>query len=184
MHETRQRRRQKGIFKAVNGERHTCLTNHFSVLENCMVGSTKDMLDSKAPQVTEETVSKPPTPKPADPTLSLTPSPTPPLTAKPDDSLYKLIHSTMFQRSTYIPIHVHTVDSNCPLAMKALIDTGATGQFINIEYVQANELWIYHLPRSLGVYNVNGTPNEAGRITEAGCITEAVDLIVKYKDHM
>src|SRR6266481_8634086 len=113
-------------------------------------------------------------PKPA----NLTPSPTPPPTSKPDDLLYKLICSTMFQRSTYIPIHVHTVDSNCPMVMEALIDTGATGQFIDIEYVRSNELWTYCLPHSLAVYNVDGTPNEAG------CITEAVDLVVHYKDHM
>ena len=42
------------------------LTNCFSVLENCTVGSTKDMLDSNALPVTEEVVSKSETPKPAD----------------------------------------------------------------------------------------------------------------------
>jgi len=41
-------------------------TNHFSVLENCMVGSTKDMLDSNVPPVTEEVVSKLETPEPTD----------------------------------------------------------------------------------------------------------------------
>ncbi len=83
----------------------------------------------------------------------------------------------MFRRSTYIPIHVHTVDSNHPMAMKALIDTGATGQFIDIEYVHSNELQTYRLPCLLAVYNVDGTPNEAGHITEA------IDLVVRYKDH-
>jgi len=85
------------------------------------------MLDSKSSPVNEEVVSKPPVPKLA--------KPTPSLTATSDDSLYKLICSTMFRRSTYILIHIHTVDSNYPLAMKALIDTGATGQFIDIEYI-------------------------------------------------
>src|SRR6266481_5787207 len=69
-------------------------------------------------------------PKPADPTLSPT--------AKPNDSLCKLIHLTMFQRSTYIPIHIHTVNSNYPMVVKALIDTGVTGQFIDVEYVRMN----------------------------------------------
>src|SRR6266481_2738605 len=100
-------------------------TNHFLVLENCTVGSTKDMLDSKVPPVTEEAVSKPPTSTLADsipsPILSSIPSPTLSSTAEPDDSLYKLIHSTLFRRSTYIPIHVHTVDSNHLMVMKALI---------------------------------------------------------------
>ena len=128
------------------------------------------MLDFKVPPVSEEAVSKPPMPKPA--------NSTPSLTTKPDDLLYKLICSTMFQRSTYIPIHIHTVDSNHPMVMKALIDTGATGQFIDVEYVRSNKLQTYHLPCLLAVYNVDGTPNEAG------CITEAVNLVVCYKDHM
>ena len=42
------------------------LTNHFSVLENCMVGSTKDMLDLNVPLMTEEVVSKSETPELAD----------------------------------------------------------------------------------------------------------------------
>ena len=33
-------------------------TNHFPVLENCTVGSTKDMLDSNVLPMTEEVVSK------------------------------------------------------------------------------------------------------------------------------
>ena len=43
-----------------------CSTNHFSVLENCTVGSTKDMLDSNVPPATEEVVLKSETPEPAD----------------------------------------------------------------------------------------------------------------------
>ena len=61
--------------------------------------------------------------------------------------------------------------------MKALIDMGATGEFIDIEFVWSHELRTYRLPRPITVYNVDGTPNESG------CITEAVDLVVRYKDH-
>ena len=61
------------------------------------------------------------------------------------------------------------------MVMKALIDTGATGQFIDIEYVHSNELQTYQVPSLLAVYNVDGTQNEAG------CITEAVDLVVATK---
>src|SRR6266481_4281547 len=64
------------------------------------------------------------------------------------------------------------------MAMNALIDTGATGQFIDVEYVRSKELCTYCLPHSIRVYNVDRTPNEAGHITEA------LDLVVRYKDHM
>ena len=58
------------------------------------------------------------------------------------------------------------------MAMNALIDCGATGQFIDIEYVRSYELHTYCLPCAILVYNVDGTPNEAGHITEA------IDLII------
>src|SRR6266481_9997461 len=135
-----------------------CPTNHFSVLENCTVGSTKDMSDSNIPPTTEKAASKPSTPELADPP-------------------YVLLCSATFQRSTYIPLHIHTVNSNLPMAMNMLIDTGATGQFINIEYIWSKELRTYCLPCSIRVYNVDGTPNEAGHITEA------LDLVIHYKDH-
>ena len=96
---------------AVNDTPH--LTNRFSVLENCTVGSTKDMLDSNVLPTTEEVVSKSETSKPAN-----TPSET-------KKRISELLQERVFQRSTYIPIPVHTVDSNRLLAMKPLIDCGA-----------------------------------------------------------
>jgi len=54
-----------------------------------------------------------------------------------------------------------------------LIYLGAMGKFIDIYYVQSNNLCTQHPP----IYNIDGTPNEAGYITEV------VDLIVKYKSH-
>ena len=84
-------------------------TNCFSVLENCTVGSTKDMLDSNMLPTTEEVVSKSEMSKPAN-TLS-----------KTEKRISELLQERVFQRSTYVPIQVHTVDSNCLLAMKALL---------------------------------------------------------------
>ena len=86
-----------------------------------MVGSTKDMLDSNILPATEEVVSKSETSK-----LAHTPSET-------EKRISELLQERVFQRSTYVPIQVHTVDSNRPLAMKALIDCGATAEFIDHE---------------------------------------------------
>ena len=61
--------------------------------------------------------------------------------------------------------------------MRALIDCGATGEFIDHEFVLAHELWTYQLPRPIGLYNADGSPNEIGKITEA------IDLVVQYKGH-
>jgi len=58
------------------------------------------------------------------------------------------------------------------MSIKALIDSGAMGLFIDIDYVQSNNLKTQHLPRVIPVYNVDRTPNEAGHITEV------IDLLV------
>ena len=128
-----------------------CLINHFTVLEACTVGSTKDMLDSNAPPETEEVVSKTKMPKLVD------------MWAEREKQILEDLQLKIFQRSTYISIQVHTVDSNCPLAMKALIDCSMTGEFINHEFIWAHELRTYHLLHPIGVYNVDRSPNEIGR---------------------
>ena len=69
------------------------------------------------------------------------------------------------------------VNSNHPLAMKALIDCGVTGEFIDHEFVQVHELQTYQLPHLIGLYNVDRSPNKIGKITEA------IDLVVQYKGH-
>ena len=140
-------------------------TNHFSVLESCTVGSTKDMLDSNVPLMTEEVVSKYEISKPAD-----TPS-------KTEKRISELLQERVFRRSTYIPIQVHTVDSNHPLAMKALIDCGAMAEFIDHKFVHAHELQMYPVPHPISLYNTDGLPNEIGKITEA------INLVIQYKRH-
>ena len=61
--------------------------------------------------------------------------------------------------------------------MKALIDCGATGEFIDHKFVRAHELQTYQLPRPIGLYNADSLPNEIWKITEA------INLIVQYKSH-
>ena len=78
--------------------------------------------------MTEEVVSKSKTPKLAD------------TQSEREKQILEALRNKIFWGSTYIPIQVHTVDSNCPLAMKPLIDCGVTGEFIDHEFVQAHEL--------------------------------------------
>ena len=76
-----------------------------------------------------------------------------------------------------LPLQIHTVGSNTPMLISALIDSGATGQFIDIDYVQLKNLCTQHLPRAFPVYNLDVTLNKVGYITEV------IDLIVQYGDH-
>ena len=138
----------------------TLLNQSFLVLENCMVGSTKDMLDLNTPPATEEVVSKSKMPELAD------------TQSKREKWILEALRNKIFWRSTYIPIQVHMVDSNCLQAMKALIECGMTGEFIDHKFVQAHKLRTYQLPRLIRLYNADGSPNKIGKITEA------IDLVV------
>src|SRR5882724_11342721 len=136
-------------------------TNRFSVLETSTVGSTKDMLTPPSP-VTLEPKTKLVVPKHPTPQLAETPL---------------LVRSATLRRGTDIPLHLNTVDSNTPMFVKALIYSGATGMFIDIEFVRSKNIQTHWLPRAIPVYNVDRTHNEAGHITEV------INLIVQYKDH-
>ena len=126
------------------------------------------MLDSNVPPSSEDVVSKSEAPKLAN------------TRSEREKRILEALQNKIFWRSTYIPIQVHrlhTVDSNCPLAMKALIDCGATGEFIDHEFVQAHELQTYQLPHPIRLYNTDRLPNEIRKITKA------IILIVQYKGH-
>ena len=82
-------RGERGFLDRSTGKDTPRSANLFSVLEKCMVESTKDMLDSKVPSETEEVVSNPPT-------------------LQPDDPPYILMCSMMLRRSTHIPLTIHT----------------------------------------------------------------------------
>ena len=58
-----------------------------------------------------------------------------------------------------------------------VVDSGATGRFIDRNYVKANRLTTRTLSVPIPVRNVDGTPNEAG------AIMEVVDLILRYENH-
>ena len=64
-----------------------------------------------------------------------------------------------------------------PLAVDSLLDSGATGMFINVEYVRTQKLQTHPLPCAISVYNIDETPNEAGSIKEE------VNLICTFGNH-
>ena len=63
-------------------------------------------------------------------------------------------------------------------SLDALVDSGATGRFIDQDYVKSNRLTTRTLSNPIPVRNVDGTPNG-----ETGYITEVFDLILRYKNH-
>jgi len=77
---------------------------------------------------------------------------------QPSYLILLLIHSMTLQRGTEIPLQIHAVGSNALLLVVTLIKSGATGKFIDIDYVWLNNLWTQHLPQAIPIYNIDGTP--------------------------
>jgi len=60
---------------------------------------------------------------------------------------------------------------------EAMVDTGSTRDFIDRDFVEKAKLPTRKLSQPIPVYNVDGTPNEAGSIDRV------VDVIMTYKGH-
>ena len=60
---------------------------------------------------------------------------------------------------------------------EAMVDTGATGDFIDQDFVTREKLPTRKLSQPIPVYNIDGTLNEAGSIREV------VDVIMTYEQH-
>jgi hypothetical protein len=81
------------------------------------------------------------------------------------------------RRSLTLKIELQTVDTGEVRSVTALLDSGATGMFIDREYVKTNRFTTRSLSRPIPLRNVDGTSNEAGDVTEV------VELVLKYKNH-
>ena len=88
-----------------------------------------------------------------------------------------LMRSISNRNSTELLIQLETTSSHHPIAVKALLDSGATGLFIDEDFVKAKNITTNRLPRAIPVYNIDGTLNQHGSVRET------VELILRYKDH-
>jgi len=62
-------------------------------------------------------------------------------------------------------------------SVKALLDSRAMGNFINKDFVHTKDISTQSISCPIPVYNVDGSPNEAGQISEV------VDVVLCYKTH-
>ena len=88
-----------------------------------------------------------------------------------------ILPTTPHSKSLDLDVEVETLDSGIPLRSSALLDSGAEGLFLDAEWVHSNNITTKQLRTPIPVFNVDGTPNEAGMITEVA------DLLLRHKGH-
>jgi len=79
--------------------------------------------------------------------------------------------------SIILPIEIGTTDTSKVHSVKALLDSGATGNFIDKDFVRTKGISTRSISHPIPVFNVDGSPNEAGQISEV------VDIVLCYKTH-
>src|SRR5271155_3630894 len=106
---------------------------------------------------------------------------TPPLVQngkKPLPSKFIIAATEGNPTSLKLKIELETTDTAEVKYANALVDCGATGEFIDRHYAKSCRFHLLKLSKPIPVYNIDGTPNEAGSVTEV------VDLILRYKNHL
>jgi hypothetical protein len=79
--------------------------------------------------------------------------------------------------SLAVEVEIESTDTAVRRCTQALIDCGATGCFIDIEWAKLNNIPTRPLTKPIPVYNVDGTTNDAGMIMDIA------DVILHYEKH-
>src|SRR3981189_2652813 len=88
-----------------------------------------------------------------------------------------IIATTPSENSLHIDVEIEMTDTTMKRNVNARAGCGAPRLFADTEYVRSNNLSTRRLTTPIPVYNVDGTANEAG------AITEIADIILRYKGH-
>jgi hypothetical protein len=81
--------------------------------------------------------------------------------------------------SLAVDIEIELTDTAVRRCMQALIDCSATGCFMDIEWAKLNNIPTCPLTKPIPVYNIDGTANDAGMITD---ITNIILGYDKYSE--
>src|SRR5260221_12886434 len=92
-----------------------------------------------------------------------------PLATVPPPAIYILSKNS--PHSLNIQVELTSLTLLTSISMSALLDSGATGMFINWSFVQKHQLETTPLPQPILVHNVDSSPNENGSVTEEVHVT-------------
>jgi len=75
--------------------------------------------------------------------------------------------------SLLLPVEIRTTDMSELYSIEALLDYGATRSLINRDFVHSKGMNTWTLSHNIPVFNVDGSSNEAGQISEV------VDVVLR-----
>src|SRR5260370_42316175 len=93
----------------------------------------------------------------------------------PSPSIYVLSKGT--SQSLNLQVELFSIPSLTQMSTSALLDSGATGMFVDRKFVQQHKLETSQLPQAIPVRNMDSS------INENGSITEEAHVILRLRDH-
>jgi len=91
--------------------------------------------------------------------------------------LFSISALDMRGTSLLLLVEIGTMDTSKLHSVEALLDCGATESLIDRDFVHSKGMNTWTLSHNIPVFNVDGSPNEAGQISEV------VDVVLRYKTH-
>ena len=88
-----------------------------------------------------------------------------------------IVAGTEGRSSIKLPVQIQTTDTGEKFRLRALVDSGATGLFIDSDYMRSNQINTKLLTQPIPVNNVDGTPNKQGPIRAVA------ELMLTYEGH-
>jgi len=79
--------------------------------------------------------------------------------------------------SVLLLVEIGTTDTSKLHSIKALLDSGATGSFIDRDFICSKGINTQALSCNIPVFNVDGSPNKTGQISKV------IDILLRYKTH-
>ena len=82
-------------------------------------------------------------------------------------TIYNVVEAEIDRNAIFLPITIESkTDKKKTIDTKALLDTGAGGKFIDQNFILAHGIKTRKLEKPITVYNVDGTKNKTGTITQ------------------
>jgi hypothetical protein len=79
--------------------------------------------------------------------------------------------------SLMVDVEIKSTDTAVKRCTQALIDCSTMGRFIDIKWAKLNNIPTRLLTKPIPVYNIDGTANDTGMITDI------TDIILRYENH-
>ena len=84
----------------------------------------------------------------------------------------------IYRTSIYLTVELSTIDTSKLHSIKALLDSRAIKSFIDYSFICSKKLNTQTILYSISVFNIDNSPNKAGKISEV------IDILLQHSTYL